>query len=290
MATMNKPEAGDTNWYQALTDNWTSIETNLVDKSIVTTKGDLIGASAASTPARLAVGSNTQVLSANSAQSTGLQWIAKPATIPTLADVLLVKPFFSAQSLLPANIIREDLTSWPATSFQNLNGGSYAANQARTKLTVSGATSNFGWDMGAEYTSVLFIVGLNRPSNYNTSIFLTDTVPGSDIADGSYLFVSSIASGNFSLAKRSGGVISTLASEGAVGPGNSTNGPNWGLAIYYNATTDRLIGFVRVGSETWWPVLDITDSSFSQFRYVGVRGDGAGGPRWLGCPMGIYAA
>jgi tetratricopeptide (TPR) repeat protein len=43
-------------------------------QAIVDAKGDLIGATAADTPARLAVGTNGQVLKANSAAATGLEW------------------------------------------------------------------------------------------------------------------------------------------------------------------------------------------------------------------------
>lgn len=83
MATMNKPDWGSTNWYQPLTDNWTSIETNLVDKSILTTKGDILAASAAATLARLAAGTNGQALMADSTQTTGLKYgaVSSPAAI-----------------------------------------------------------------------------------------------------------------------------------------------------------------------------------------------------------------
>lgn len=49
-----------------------------VSKSTLTTKGDLYVATASATPARLAVGSNTQVLTADSAQTAGMKW-ATPA-------------------------------------------------------------------------------------------------------------------------------------------------------------------------------------------------------------------
>ena len=45
-------------------------------KSTLTTKGDVYAATAASTPARLAVGANNTVLTADSAEATGLKWAA----------------------------------------------------------------------------------------------------------------------------------------------------------------------------------------------------------------------
>lgn len=47
---------------------------NLISKTLLSAKGTLISASAASTPAALAVGTNNQVLAADSAQASGLVW------------------------------------------------------------------------------------------------------------------------------------------------------------------------------------------------------------------------
>lgn len=55
-------------------------DSNAIQNAIVDAKGDLIAASAADTPARLAVGTNGQVLKANSAAATGLEW---GSAIPT---------------------------------------------------------------------------------------------------------------------------------------------------------------------------------------------------------------
>jgi len=52
----------------------TSDDANAIQNAIVDAKGDLIAASAADTPARLAVGSNGDTLVADSAASTGLRW------------------------------------------------------------------------------------------------------------------------------------------------------------------------------------------------------------------------
>jgi hypothetical protein len=56
----------------------TTDDTNAIQNAIVDAKGDLIGATAADTPARLAVGTNGQILTADSTAATGLAW-ATPA-------------------------------------------------------------------------------------------------------------------------------------------------------------------------------------------------------------------
>jgi hypothetical protein len=58
----------------------TSDDANAIQNTIVDAKGDLIGATAADTPARLAVGANDTVLTADSSTATGLKWAAPAAT------------------------------------------------------------------------------------------------------------------------------------------------------------------------------------------------------------------
>ena len=52
-----------------------SDDPNAIQNTIVDAKGDLIAASASDTPARLAVGTNGQYLSADSSTATGLKWV-----------------------------------------------------------------------------------------------------------------------------------------------------------------------------------------------------------------------
>lgn len=55
-------------------------DSNAIQNAIVDAKGDLIAATAADTPARLAVGTNGQVLTADSAESTGMKWATPTST------------------------------------------------------------------------------------------------------------------------------------------------------------------------------------------------------------------
>ena len=56
-------------------------DSNAIQNAIVDAKGDLIAASAADTPARLAVGTNGQTLIAASGEATGLKWSPLPAIV-----------------------------------------------------------------------------------------------------------------------------------------------------------------------------------------------------------------
>ena len=57
-------------------------DSNAIQNAIVDAKGDLISATAADTPARLAVGTNGQILTADSTTSTGLKWATAASSVP----------------------------------------------------------------------------------------------------------------------------------------------------------------------------------------------------------------
>jgi hypothetical protein len=63
-------------------------DSNAIQNSIVDAKGDLVAASAADTPARLAVGANDTVLVAASGETTGLKWSGAWTTwTPTVSNL-----------------------------------------------------------------------------------------------------------------------------------------------------------------------------------------------------------
>ena len=91
MATLsvaNTFAAGTTIVAADMNENFSDIETfvnsspGLIQDSLVDAKGDIIAATAADTVARLAVGTNTYVLTADSTEATGLIWAA-----PTTGDI-----------------------------------------------------------------------------------------------------------------------------------------------------------------------------------------------------------
>jgi hypothetical protein len=63
-----------------------------IARSLVTTKGDVIAASAASTPARVGVGPDGQVLTSDSTQAAGIKWAAAAGGTPPLVTAIPGSP------------------------------------------------------------------------------------------------------------------------------------------------------------------------------------------------------
>ena len=74
---------GSTAWTSL---GYSSLPSTAISNTVVDAKGDIIAATADNTVAKLTVGSNGQVLTAASGQSTGLQWQTMAHTAITVAD------------------------------------------------------------------------------------------------------------------------------------------------------------------------------------------------------------
>jgi hypothetical protein len=74
-------------------------DSNAIQNAIVDAKGDLIAATAADTPARLAVGTNGYVLTADSAESTGLKWAAPSTGSLTLLSTTTINSGTTSQTI-----------------------------------------------------------------------------------------------------------------------------------------------------------------------------------------------
>lgn len=110
-------------------------DSNAIQNTIVDAKGDLIGATAADTPARLAVGTNGQVLTADSTASTGLAW----TSISSGAYTQLATGSLSGATTTISSI---------SSSYKDLrlvlNNVSITGNDEIT-LQINGYTSNYNW-------------------------------------------------------------------------------------------------------------------------------------------------
>jgi hypothetical protein len=115
-----------------------------------TAKGDLISASAASTPIRIPVGTNGQVLKANSATTSGLEWgtdttystptigstaITSGATVTTIAGLTLSAPLLASPEE-SANIIGSAPTATQTIDFVT-SGVHYFTSNSTSNVTLN---------------------------------------------------------------------------------------------------------------------------------------------------------
>jgi len=106
LAVTNDFSAGTTIVAADMNQNFSDIETfvnttpGVVQADVVDAKGDILAASAADTVTRLAVGSNTYVLTADSSEATGLKWAAP--TTGTVTSVTGTAPIVSSGGTTPA--------------------------------------------------------------------------------------------------------------------------------------------------------------------------------------------
>jgi len=106
LAVTNDFSAGTTIVASEMNTNFTDIESfinttpGVVQKDIVDAKGDIIVATGSDAVTRLAVGSNTYVLTADSSEASGVKWAA--ATSGTVTSVTGTAPIVSTGGATPA--------------------------------------------------------------------------------------------------------------------------------------------------------------------------------------------
>ena len=100
-----------------------------INKTIIDAKGDLIVGSAADTAARLAVGTNDHVLTADSTATNGVKWAAVPASTPTFVGCRLTKS--AVQSLDNAT---STAITWNTEDFDTDGFHSTVSNTSRITI------------------------------------------------------------------------------------------------------------------------------------------------------------
>jgi hypothetical protein len=151
-----------------------------IAKTIVDAKGDLIAATAADTVARLAVGSNGQLLAANSSTATGLEW----QTISSGGMTSIASGTLSGASVSITSIPTTYNELWlyingfdPATddaaclvTFNSVTTGSkYQEWFSNTATITSGGNADFINLIRASDNTVVTGAGILKLFNYNST-------------------------------------------------------------------------------------------------------------------------
>lgn len=198
-------------------------DSNAIQNAIVDAKGDLIAATAADTPARLAVGTNGQVLTADSTASTGLKW-ATPAGGGKVLQV--VQASTSTLTTISSTTLTDTGLSASITPTANTSKILVLINQT---YTVERTANEVGHTMnilrGA--TSIFDLAGTNKAAGFysagDTSIQLTGIVP--------MTYLDSPATTSSTTYKTQGRVQSAS-----------------GGTVYYNNSTPSVITLLEIGA------------------------------------------
>jgi hypothetical protein len=181
------------------------ITTDAVISTDFEAKGDIISASAASTPIRLAVGANGTVLKANSATASGLEWgsdstyaqptigstaITSGATVTTIAGLTLTSPAINTATVTKPILV----APMERTSVSGSAGSSTVVidvNTASTLYITADATTNWTLNIRGDGSTTLnslmttgdaitvaFLATQGATAYYNTALQVDGTTSG----------------------------------------------------------------------------------------------------------------
>lgn len=184
--------------YDSATDTWipvgvgphahTPAAIGAISNELVDAKGDLIAATAADTPARLAVGADNNFLQAASGQATGLQWGGTyTAYTPTFTNLTLGNGTVTARYLRIGKMCHVEIQIIFGTTTTigapvsltlpfNIANISAFAVVGNTSFQDSGVSNSLGGAVLTNANTVLFVT-YNTTGTYITEAAITPTVP-----------------------------------------------------------------------------------------------------------------
>ena len=167
---------------------------NAINKTILDAKGDLVVASAADTPAKLAVGSDGQVLIADSSAPEGVAWATEPTAdivttkgdmlVATGPDTLVRLPVGSDNQVLVADSTQTEGVKWSSETDPNsinkaiidakgdLIVGTADDTPARLPVGIDGKvlTANSATSEGVEWATINVTLGTETTGDYVQSV------------------------------------------------------------------------------------------------------------------------
>lgn len=162
----------------------------LTTKATLTTKGDIYAATAASTPARVGVGDNGQVLTADSTQAAGVKWATPSGSGDMLASVY--DPDEVEGDVFDCDNHSSGTTNkvFTATEQSKLSGIAEGAEVNVIESVVEDTTPQLGGDLDCNEKNIDMDA---IPSSDNTALgdITNDIVAGESVAFGNIVYLKS---------------------------------------------------------------------------------------------------
>ena len=156
-----------------------------IGSTIVDAKGDIVAASADNTPARLAVGANGTVLTADSAETTGLKWATSGGGM-TLLSTTTLSGASTSISITPTGYTQLLIYVYGLTAsgtcnlFMGINNDTTAANYQQWWTGTSGTLYHSGANVGVAGVNGI-LPAINGPLSTGGANFWQYTIFGPDI-------------------------------------------------------------------------------------------------------------
>lgn len=164
-------------------------KTNQVDKTIVNAKGDLIAATANDIVGRLAVGTNGQVLTADSTQTTGLNWTT-PSDLTASSSTTLTNKTISLANNTVTGTTAQFNTALSDGDFATLAGTETLTNKNVRLAGIDQKTNNY----------TLVAGDANKLINVDSGSNLTVTVPSGVFTAGDVIYITRTGTGTVTIA------------------------------------------------------------------------------------------
>lgn len=140
-------------------------DSNAIQNAIVDAKGDLIAATAADTPARLAVGTNGQVLTADSSEATGMKWAAPASGGMTLLSTTTLSGSSTSISVTPTGYEKLFISIYG----MNISANNIPRIQFNSDSTAGNYTSYWAGSVGYGTTAGYSVSGELVPLGFPTT-------------------------------------------------------------------------------------------------------------------------
>lgn len=161
-------------------------DSNAIQNAIIDAKGDLIVGTAADTPARLAVGTNGYILTADSSEAAGMKWAAAAGggkVLQVVAATYSTQTSSTTNTLIDTGLTATITPSSTASKILVLvdQAGTYKENNTYLKITLNRGATELWYNNGGAFTDTTAInnVGsigtcyLDSPSTTSATTYKT---------------------------------------------------------------------------------------------------------------------